>query len=99
MCCMESSFSLRGVMRTAETLGSGFQPECGQHPTDRGGESIALPGGDELLHRLAVGGEARQKDPPVPGAHRDAAAIARELVGEILGIGDAEDLGRGVVPE
>ena len=41
----------------------------------------------------------RRKDPPVPGAHHDAAAIAGELVGEVLGIADGEDLRRGVMPQ
>ena len=36
------------------------------------------------------------EDLPIPQAGHDAAAIAGELVGEILGIADAEDLGRRV---
>ena len=46
-----------------------------------------------------MGGKAGREDPPIPRAHHDAAAIAGELVGEILGIADAEQLGRGIVPE
>ena len=68
-------------------------------PPVEGGEPIALAGGDELLHRLAVRRQAGQKDLSIPRAHQDAAAIAGELVGEILGIADAEDLGRRVEPE
>ena len=71
----------------------------GQHAAGRGGEPAALTGRDELLHRLAMGAEAGWKYPPIPSARHDAAAIARELVGEILRIADAEDLHRGVVPE
>jgi len=71
----------------------------GQHPAGGGGEAIALAGGDELLHRLAVRRQAGWKDLPVPRAHQDGAAIAGELVGEILGIADAEDLGRRIVPQ
>jgi hypothetical protein len=62
-------------------------------------EAVALAGGDELLHGLPVRGEARRKDLPIPRAHHDAAAIAGELVGEVLGIADAKDLGRRIMPE
>jgi hypothetical protein len=58
-----------------------------------------VAGGDEFLHRLAVRRQPGRKNPPIPGAHHDAAAVAGELVGEILGIADTEDLGRRVVPE
>ena len=71
----------------------------GQHSAGGGGEPVALPGGDEFLHRVAVRRQAGWKDFPIPRAHHDAAAIAGELVGEILGIADAQDLGRGVVPQ
>ena len=71
----------------------------GQHAAGGGGEPVALAGGDELLHRLAVRRQAGRKDLPIPRAHHDAAAIAGELVGEILGIADAQDLRRRVVPE
>ena len=39
------------------------------------------------------------KDLAIPRARHDAATIARELIGEVLGIADTEDLGRGIVPE
>jgi len=55
----------------------------GEHPAGGGGEPVALPGGDELLHCLAVWGEAGREDLPIPWARHDAAAIAGELVGEI----------------
>jgi hypothetical protein len=42
--------------------------------------------------------QAGWKDPPIPRALHDAAGVAGELVGEVLGIADAEDLGRGIVP-
>ena len=74
-------------------------PPPGQHAAIGGGEAVSLGGGHELLHGLAVGGKAGPKDPPVPLAHHDAAAVAGELVGEFLAIADAEDLRRGVVPE
>jgi hypothetical protein len=54
---------------------------------------------DELLHCVAVRRQAGRKDLPVPRAHHDGAAVAGELVGEILGIADGEELGRGVVSE
>ena len=71
----------------------------GQHATSRGGEPVALSGRDELLNRLAVWRQAGREELLIPRALHDRAAIAGELVGEILGIADAEDLGRGVVPE
>src|SRR5271155_1988739 len=55
-----------------------------QHALGGGGEPVALPGGDELLHSLAVRRQAGPKDLPIPGARHDAAAIAGELVGELL---------------
>jgi hypothetical protein len=60
---------------------------------------VALASGDELLHRLAVGRQAGQKQLAVPRAQHDRAAVARELVGEILCVADAEDLRRRVEPQ
>src|SRR5258705_12811435 len=71
----------------------------GQHAAGGGGEAVTLAGGDELLYGLPVRGEARRKDLPIPRAHHDAAAIAGELAGEVLGIAGAEDLGRGIVSQ
>ncbi len=71
----------------------------GQHAAGGGGEAIALAGGDEFLHRLAVRRQAGREDLPIPRAGHDAAAVAGELVGKILGIADAQDLGRRVVPQ
>ena len=71
----------------------------GEHTTGRGGEPVALAGGDELLHRLAVQRQAGWKELTIPRAHHDAAAIAGELIGELLGIADAEDLRRGIMPQ
>jgi hypothetical protein len=71
----------------------------GHHATIAGGEPVALTGGEELLHGLTVRSQAGAKDPPIPGIHHDGTAISGELVGEILGIADAQDLRRGVVPE
>ena len=96
------------LRRASESASSGLEgssirmrsaPRPGQHPAGRGGQPVALTGGDELLHRLAVLSQSGRKDPPVPRDDHDAAAIAGELVGEILGIADAEDLCRGIVPE
>jgi hypothetical protein len=72
---------------------------AGQHTAGRGGEPVALPGGDELLDRLALRRQAGREDLPVPRADHDAAAIAGELVGQILTIAGAEELDRRVVPE
>ena len=48
-------------------------------------------GCDELLHGIAVGRQPGSKDLAIPRAHHDAAAIAGELVGEILGRPQAAD--------
>ena len=40
-----------------------------------------------------------REEPLVPLAHHDAAAVARQFVGEILGIADAEDLRARLMPE
>ena len=71
----------------------------GEHAAGGGGEPVALAGSDEFLHCLAMRRQAGRKDPPIPRAHHDAAAVAGELVGEVLGIADGEDLGRGVMPQ
>ena len=70
-----------------------------QHPTGRGGQPVALTGGDKLLHGVAVRRQAGQEDPLIPAAHHDEAAVARVLVCQILGVADAQDLGRRVVPQ
>jgi hypothetical protein len=64
-----------------------------QHASGRGSEPVALTGGDGLLHRLAVRRQAGRKGLTVPPAHHDAATIAGELIGEILGVADAQELG------
>jgi hypothetical protein len=72
---------------------------AGQHPADRGGEPAAVTGRLKLRHGLPLGGKPGRKTPLVPPAHHDAAAIARELVGEVLGIADAKDLRTRLTPE
>ena len=86
-------------MSAAETLDSVYCAVCGQHPAGGGGEAVSLAGGDELLHGLAMRRQAGREDPPIPRAGHDAAAIAGELVGEVLRIADAQDLRRRVMPE
>jgi hypothetical protein len=56
-------------------------------------EPIAVTGSDELLDRVAVCARRVGKSISIPRAQHDAAAIAGELVGEIVGIADTEDLG------
>jgi hypothetical protein len=53
----------------------------------------------ELRHGLPLGGEPGREGPLVPPAHDDAAAIARELVGEVLRVADADDLCARLTPE
>src|SRR5215467_13044551 len=43
--------------------------------------------------------EARREEPLVPVAGDDAAAVAREFVGEVLRVADAQDLSARVMPE
>ena len=74
-------------------------PQSGQHAAIGGGEPAAMGGGQELLHGLAMRSQAGREDPPIPRAHHDAAAIAGELVREVPGIADAEDLRRRVVSQ
>jgi hypothetical protein len=70
-----------------------------EHPAIAGGQPISLAGGEELLHGLPVWRQAGGKDSPIPWAQNDEAAIAGELVGELSGIADAQDLGRRIMPE
>ena len=41
-------------------------PPPGQHAAVGGGEPEFPAGGQELLHRLAVGGKTGREDPPIP---------------------------------
>ena len=72
----------------------------GQNPADRGGDARALRRrlefGDRLMARRQAG---RREEALVPVGGEDAAAVARQFVGEVLGIADADDLRTRVVPE
>jgi hypothetical protein len=65
---------------------------CGQHAADRGRGPATLCGRLEFGHRLALGLQARREDPPVPVAGDDPGAVARQFVGELLRVTDAEHL-------
>ena len=71
----------------------------GQHPADRGGDPAALRGRLEFRHRLMPRRQTGRKEPLVPVAGDDMPAIARQFVGEVLGIAGADDLRARVVPE
>jgi hypothetical protein len=71
----------------------------GQDAADRGGEPATLGRRVEFGHRGALRREAGGEDPPVPVAGDDMPAIARQFVGKVLRIADAEDLRRGIMPE
>jgi hypothetical protein len=90
----ERLFGLQGIVDQNDV---GTAP--GQHPAIRGGEPVSLAGGQEFLHRLAMRRQAGREDTPIPWAGHDSAAVTRELVGEILGVADAQQLRRGIVPE
>ena len=91
----ERLLRLQGIV-DQDDVGTAYQVE---HTTGGGSEPITLAGGGEFLDRPAMRRQTGQEDPPIPRAHHDAATIAGELVGEILGIADAQDPGRGIVPQ
>src|SRR5208283_1882337 len=64
----------------------------GQHAADRSSDPAALGRGLEFGDRLALRRQSRREQLPVPVAGDDAPAVARQFVGELLGIADAEDL-------
>jgi hypothetical protein len=70
-----------------------------QHPTDRGGDARALRCRLELRHRLTLRRKAGRKEPLVRVAGNDPPAVARQFVGEALGVTDAEDLCSRVMAE
>ncbi len=88
---------LLGFQRVVDDDQVGAAP--GQHAADRGGEPAALRRRLELRHRLPGGREPGREHPPVPLADDDAPAIARQFVGELLGVGSAQDLQARLVPE
>jgi len=86
-----------GLQRIVDDDQVGTPP--GQHTADRGGDARALGGRLEFGHGLMARCEAHREEALVPVAGEDAAAIAREFVGEVLGIADAEDLRTRLVSE
>ena len=88
---------LLGLQRVVDDDDVGTPP--GQHPADRGGDARALRRRLELGHRLMPRREPGREEPLVPVAGEDAPAVARQFVGEILGVADAEDLRARLVPE
>ena len=71
----------------------------GQHATNRGREPAALCGRLELGCGLPLRREPGGEELPVPAAGDNVPAVARQFVGEVLGIADAEDLGARPVPQ
>ena len=78
---------LLGLQRVVDDDQVGATP--GQDSADRGGDARALRGRLELGYRLMAGCEADREETLVPVAGEEAAAIARQFVGEILRIADA----------
>jgi hypothetical protein len=75
-------------------------PRSGQHGADRGGDPATLRRGLlEFGHRLMPRRQPGRKDPPVPVAGDNAPPIAREFVGELLRVADAEDLRARISPQ
>jgi hypothetical protein len=88
---------LLGLQRIVDDDDVGAAP--GQDAADRGGEPATLRRRVEFGHRGALRREAGREDPAVPVAGDDMPAIARQFVGEILRIADAEDLRRGIMAQ
>jgi hypothetical protein len=88
---------LLGLQRVVDDDDVGAAP--GQDAADRGGEPATLRRRVEFGYRGALRREAGREDPAVPIAGDDAAAIARQFVGEVLRIAEAEDLRRGIRAE
>jgi hypothetical protein len=82
-----------GFSGSSMTIRSAPRPVS--HPADRGGDARALRGRLEFGHRLMARCEAgRREETLVPVAGEDAPAIARELVGQLLGTAAFSGLGR-----
>ena len=88
---------LLGLQRVVDDDEVGAAP--GQYAADRGGEPAALRRRVEFRHCSALRRQARREDAAVPVAGDDPPAIARQFVGEVLRIADADDLRRRVAPE
>src|SRR5207253_5031056 len=71
----------------------------GQDTADRGGDARALRGGLEFGYGLMARCEPGREEKLVSVAGENAPAIAREFVGEVLGVADAEDLRTRLVAE
>jgi hypothetical protein len=71
----------------------------GQHPADRGGHPAALRRRFELRHRLMPRRETRREEPLVPVGGDNPPAVARQFVGEVLGIARTDNLRARVVAE
>jgi hypothetical protein len=87
------------LFRLQRVVDDDVRTPSGQYAADRGGDATALRRRLEFGHRLVPRREASREDPPVPVADDDAPAVARQFVGEVLRITDAEDLGAGIAAQ
>ena len=71
----------------------------GQHASDRGREPEAVRGRGEFLHRMLAERQPCRKELLVPSARHDGATITRQLVRQVLGIADAQDLSRRIMAQ
>jgi hypothetical protein len=71
---------------------------AGQHAADRRRHARALLRGDKVIDGVAFHGESRGEKLFVPGALHHPAAIARELVGEVLAVAGADHVASRVMP-
>jgi hypothetical protein len=88
---------LLGLQRIVDDDDVGTPP--GQHTADRSGDPPALRRRLELGYGLMPRRETGREEPLVPVARNDAPAVAREFVGEVLGIADTEDLGTRIMAQ
>ena len=72
---------------------------AGQHAADRGRQTKAALGRRELGERLAGRGEPGRKQRLVPRRGHQQPAVAGEFFGEVLGVGDVDDVQGRVVAE
>jgi hypothetical protein len=88
---------LLGLQRIIDDDDIGTTP--GQHTADRGGDAAALLGRLELGYGLTLRRQPCREEPLVPVAGDDPPAVARQFIGEVLRVTDANDLPARVVPE
>ncbi len=86
-----------GLQRIVDDDEIGAAP--GQDAADRGRQPKPARRRDEFSQGRAVRDETRREQRAIPGRRHDCAAVARELVGKLLAVGDVDDRGVRIVAE